>query len=345
MKKLLITGGCGFIGSNFVRYILETYPDYHVVNLDKLTYAGNRANLHELEDDPRYDFVQGDICDFAVVERLMRSVDMVANFAAETHVDRSIMGGDAFVRTNVYGTYVLLDCARASGVEKFLQVSTDEVYGSIEEGAWTEDWPMDPRSPYSASKASAELLTRSYFTTHDLPTLITRCSNNIGAYQYPEKRVPLYITNAIDNLDLPVYGNGLQIRDHLLVQDHCRALDLVLHKAVPGEAFNIGGDNDANGLEVARTILELLGKPDSLIQFVEDRPGHDQRYALDCTKIKAMGWKPKWDFGAALSETVDWYVSNEEWWRNIKGGMDYKAYYQKQYGARATLATGSDAEN
>jgi dTDP-glucose 4,6-dehydratase len=345
MKKLLVTGGCGFIGSNFIRYILETYPDYRVVNLDKLTYAGNRANLSGLEDDPRYDFVQGDICDFAVVDPLMTTADMVANFAAETHVDRSIMGGDEFVRTNVYGAYVLLDCARARGVERFLQVSTDEVYGSIEEGAWTEDWPMDPRSPYSASKASAELLTRSYFTTHDLPTLITRGSNNIGRYQYPEKRVPLYITNAIDDLSLPVYGNGLQVRDHLLVQDHCRALDLVLHQAAPGEAFNIGGDNDATGLEVARTILQMLDKPDSLIQFVEDRPGHDQRYALDSTKIQALGWKPQWDFEGALQDTVDWYVSNEEWWRNIKGGMDYKAYYQKQYGARATLAAGADAEN
>lgn len=344
MKKLLVTGGCGFIGSNFIRHILGTHPKYQVVNLDKLTYAGNRANLGDLESDPRYQFFHGDICDFGVVERAMAAVDMVVNFAAETHVDRSIMGGGEFVNTNVYGTYVLLDCARINGVERFLQVSTDEVYGSIEEGVWTEDWPLDPRSPYSASKASAELLTRSYFVTHDVPVVITRCSNNIGAYQYPEKRVPLYITNAIDDTSLPVYGNGLQVRDHLLVQDHCRALDLMLHEASPGEAFNIGGDNDATGLEVARTILELLGKPDSLIQFVEDRLGHDQRYALDCTKIKAMGWRPERDFQGALRETVDWYLKNEEWWRRIKAGVDYREYYQRQYGERETLATKTESK-
>ena len=255
MKTLLITGGCGFIGSNFIHYLLAKYPDYRVVNLDKLTYAGNPANLASLADDIRYRFVEGDICDRAAVDALVAEADMVVNFAAESHVDRSIMGGAEFVHTNFNGTYELLESAKEHGVERFHQISTDEVYGSIDEGAWTEEWPLAPRNPYSATKASAELLVRSYHITHGLPVVTTRASNNIGPYQYPEKRVPLYITNALDDQPLPIYGDGSQVRDHLFVEDHCAAIDLVLHAGADGEVYNVGGENDATGLEVARLIV------------------------------------------------------------------------------------------
>ncbi len=334
MKTMLVTGGCGFIGSNFVRYVLAKYPDYHVINLDKLTYAGNPANLTDIENDERYRFVLGDICDAQVVEPLVKKADYIVNFAAETHVDRSILGGAEFVQTNVNGTYALLDCAREYGIERFLQVSTDEVYGSIDEGEWTEEWPLEPRSPYSASKASAELLVRAFYITHELPTLVTRCSNNIGPYQYPEKRVPLFVTNAMDDLPLPIYGDGSQVRDHLYVEDHCTAIDLVLHDGNVGEVYNVGGDNDATGLEVVRTILSMLDKPDSLIQYVADRPGHDLRYALDSSKLKALGWQPQCNYEEAMQRTVDWYVENESWWRSIKSGEDFRAYYQRNYGKR-----------
>lgn len=334
MKTLLVTGGCGFIGSNFVQYMLDKYSDYRIINLDKLTYAGNLANLMAVEDDARYRFVEGDICDAQVVEPLVQEADYVVNFAAETHVDRSIMGGAEFVQTNINGTYTLLDCAREYGVERFLQVSTDEVYGSIDEGEWTEEWPLEPRSPYSASKASAELLVRAFQITHELPTLITRCSNNIGPYQYPEKRVPLFVTNAIDDLPLPVYGDGSQVRDHLYVEDHCTAIDLVLHTGLVGEAYNVGGDNDATGIEVVKTILDMLGKSESLIQYVTDRKGHDLRYALDSSKLKALGWKPQSDYEEAMQRTVDWYVQNEPWWRSIKSGEDFRTYYARNYGKR-----------
>jgi dTDP-glucose 4,6-dehydratase len=334
MKTVLVTGGCGFIGSNFVRYMLGKYLDYEVVNLDKLTYAGNPENLADVAGDARYRFVQGDICDVEVVAPLVEAADFVVNFAAETHVDRSIMGGAEFVQTNINGTYALLDCAREHGVERFLQVSTDEVYGSIDEGEWTEEWPLEPRSPYSASKASAELLVRAFYITHNLPTLVTRCSNNIGPYQYPEKRVPLFVTNAIDDLPLPVYGDGMQVRDHLYVEDHCTAIDLVLHQGQIGEAYNVGGDNDATGLEVVRTILQMLDKPESLIQYVSDRPGHDLRYALDSNKLKALGWQPQCDYEETMRRTVDWYVENEAWWRRIKGGDDFQTYYKRNYGKR-----------
>ncbi len=334
MKTVLVTGGCGFIGSNFVRYMLGKYPDYRLVNLDKLTYAGNPANLIDMESDPRYRFVEGDICDVRIIEPLVDEADYVVNFAAETHVDRSIMGGAEFVQTNINGTYALLDCAREHGVERFLQVSTDEVYGSIDEGEWTEEWPLEPRSPYSASKASAELLVRAFHVTHQLPTLVTRCSNNIGPYQYPEKRVPLFVTNAIDDQPLPVYGDGSQVRDHLYVEDHCTAIDLVLHQGCIGEAYNVGGDNDATGIEVVRTILHMLGKPESLIQHVADRPGHDLRYALDSSKLKALGWQPQCNYDEAMRRTVQWYVENESWWRSIKGGDDFREYYRRNYGKR-----------
>lgn len=334
MKTLLVTGGCGFIGSNFIHYALAKYPDYRVINIDKLTYAGNQANLANLADDMRYRFVEGDICDRPTVDALVAKADVVINFAAESHVDRSIMGGAEFVQTNFNGTYELLESAREHGVERFHQISTDEVYGSIDEGAWIEEWPLAPRNPYSATKASAELLVRSYHITHGLPVVTTRASNNIGPYQYPEKRVPLYITNAVDDLPLPVYGDGSQVRDHLYVEDHCSAIDLVLHQGEVGEVYNVGGENDATGLEVARVILERLGKDDSLLQFVTDRSGHDQRYALDSSKVQALGWKPQSDFRVAMERTVDWYVENEAWWREIKERQDYKEYYQRNYGNR-----------
>ena len=334
MKTLLITGGCGFIGSNFIHYLLAKSPDYRVVNLDKLTYAGNPANLASLADDIRYRFVEGDICDRAAVDALVAEADMVVNFAAESHVDRSIMGGAEFVHTNFNGTYELLESAKEHGVERFHQISTDEVYGSIDEGAWTEEWPLAPRNPYSATKASAELLVRSYHITHGLPVVTTRASNNIGPYQYPEKRVPLYITNALDDQPLPIYGDGSQVRDHLFVEDHCAAIDLVLHAGADGEVYNVGGENDATGLEVARLIVERLGKDEGLLQFVGDRTGHDQRYALDSSKVAALGWKPASDFRAAMQRTIDWYVANQTWWREIKERQDYRDYYQRNYGNR-----------
>ena len=334
MKTLLITGGCGFIGSNFIHYALAKYREYRVVNLDKLTYAGNPANLIGLVDDGRYRFVEGDICDPATVGPLVAEADIVVNFAAESHVDRSIMGGAEFVKTNFNGTYTLLDSAVKHGVERFHQISTDEVYGSIDEGAWTEEWPLAPRNPYSSTKASAELLVRAYHITHGLPVVTTRASNNIGPFQYPEKRVPLYITNAIDDLPLPVYGDGSQVRDHLYVEDHCSAIDLVLHQGEIGEIYNVGGENDATGLEVAKVILKRLGKDESLLQFVTDRSGHDQRYALDSSKVQALGWQPASDFRVAMERTVDWYVENESWWREIKERQDYKDYYQRNYGNR-----------
>ena len=314
--------------------MLAKYPEYRVVNLDKLTYAGNPANLIELAGGDRYRFVEGDICDPATVGPLVAEADIVVNFAAESHVDRSIMGGAEFVQTNFNGTYTLLDSAVEHGIERFHQISTDEVYGSINEGAWTEEWPLAPRNPYSSTKASAELLVRAYHITHGLPTVTTRASNNVGPFQYPEKRVPLYISNAIDDLPLPVYGDGSQVRDHLYVEDHCSAIDLVLHQGEIGEIYNVGGENDATGLEVAKVILKRLGKDESLLTFVTDRSGHDQRYALDSSKVQALGWQPASDFRVAMERTVDWYVENESWWREIKERQDYKDYYQRNYGNR-----------
>jgi len=334
MKTMLVTGGCGFIGSNYIRYILSQETEWQVINLDKLTYAGNLGNLSNLADNLRYRFVHGDICNVDIVQPLVDEADVVINFAAETHVDRSIMGGAEFVQTNINGTYTLLECARVCGVERFLQVSTDEVYGSIEEGLWTEEWPLDPRSPYSASKASAELLVNAFHVTHGLPILITRCSNNIGPYQYPEKRVPLFVTNAIDDLALPIYGDGSQVRDHLYVEDHCSAINVVLNSGEPGEAYNVGGDNEATGIDVVRTILRILDKPENLIENVADRPGHDARYALDSSKLRGLGWLPTCDYAEAMQRTVEWYVANEAWWRSIKDSGDFRDYYQRNYGKR-----------
>lgn len=341
MRNLLITGGAGFIGSNFTRYILEKYPDYRVVVYDKLTYAGNLDNLRDLEGNPRYTFVWGDICDAEAVDRVMRAhkIDAIVNFAAETHVDRSIMEADAFIKTDVYGTYVLLEAARRYGGVRYHQVSTDEVYGEVLEGRSKEDDPLQPRSPYAASKAGAEHLVAAYHVTYGIPTTVTRGSNNIGPYQYPEKVVPLFITNAIDNLELPLYGNGLQMRDYQYVLDHCEGIDLVLHQGVPGEVYNLGSGVETRNIDMAHLVLRLLGKPESLIRHVTDRPGHDRRYALDCSKIMALGWRPRHTFEEALEKTVRWYVENEWWWRKIKSG-EYLEYYRKWYVEREKQAKG-----
>jgi len=333
VKTVLITGGAGFIGSNFVRHMLTTHEDYRVVNLDKLTYAGNLDNLRDVEENPRYAFVQGDICNGELANHLMQNIDLVVNFAAESHVDRSIMGAEEFMRSNALGVYTLLDAARLHGVERFLQVSTDEVYGSLgaDEAPWTEEAPLAPRNPYSVAKASGDMMARAFAVTYGLPVVVTRASNNIGAFQYPEKRVPLFVTHAIDDLPLPVYGKGEAIRDHLYVTDHCEAIDLVLHKGEPGEAYNVGGENEANGMEVVEKILGLLEKPEDLIQYVKDRPGHDMRYSLDSSRIKALGWAPKYGFDDSLRLTVEWYLGNESWWRKIGESASYREYYEKNY--------------
>lgn len=325
-QSLLITGGLGFIGANFVRYILEHF-DVKVVNLDNITYAGNPDNLKDIESDPRYDFVRGDICDKELVGVLFseHSFDAVVHFAAESHVDRSITGPEIFVTTNVLGTQVLLDQARISWDgyfcnRKFVHVSTDEVYGSLgTTGYFTETTPYAPNSPYSASKAGSDLMARAYFHTFGLPVTITNCSNNYGPYQYPEKLIPLMITNAIDGIPLPVYGDGKNIRDWLYVEDHCSALNRVLEKGHPGETYNIGGSNEWQNIDIVKTILAELGRPESLITYVPDRVGHDRRYAIDASKIKhALGWQPTMQFKVGIQKTIQWYVDNETWWRKLK---------------------------
>ena len=336
MKTILITGGAGFIGSHFARHMLQAYRDYRVINLDKLTYAGNLDNVLDIADDPRYEFVRGDICDAKLVNAVMQRVDLVANFAAESHVDRSIMGAEAFMKTNALGVYTLLASARARGVERFLQVSTDEVYGALAEGEepWTEEAPIAPRNPYAVAKASGDMMARAFAITYGLPVVITRSANNIGPFQYPEKRVPIYITNALDHMPLPVYGAGTAVRDHLYVTDHCAAIDLALHEGTPGQAYNVGGENEADGLSVAQKILAYLEKPQDLIQHVTDRPGHDMRYSLNTSKIAALGWKPKYNFEDALRRTVEWYLNNEDWWRKIRNSAGYREYYKRQYSGR-----------
>lgn len=331
MKNLLITGGAGFIGSNFVRYILNKYPDYHTIVFDKLTYAGNLDNLRDVASNPRYAFIRGDICDANAVERAIREhrIDTIVNFAAETHVDRSIMDADAFIKTDVYGTYVLLEAAKKFGL-RYHQVGTDEVYGWVEQGRSREEDRLLPRSPYAASKAGADLLIHAYVITHKVAATITRGSNNIGPYQYPEKVVPLFVTNAIDNLPLPLYGDGKQMRDYQYVLDHCEAIDVVLHHGKIGEVYNVGTGEETENIVMARMILKLLGKPESLIQHVPDRPGHDRRYALDVSKLRALGWRSTHTFEEALRKTVQWYVENEWWWRKLKSG-EYLEYYRKQY--------------
>lgn len=344
MRNFMITGGAGFIGSNFVRYMLEKYSDCFIVVYDKLTYAGRLENLQDVAEKfaDRYAFVRGDICDAALVRETIRTynVDTIVNFAAETHVDRSIMDPDAFIRTDVYGTYVLLEATREFGLERFHQISTDEVYGHVPEGASKESDPVAPRSPYAASKTSADLLVQAYHITYNLPVTITRGANNIGPYQYPEKVVPLFVTNAIDNLPLPLYGDGLQVRDYQYVLDHCEAVDLVLHKGEIGGIYNIGTGTEMRNIDMARLILRLLGKPESLIQPVRDRPGHDRRYSLDVSKIRALGWRPTHTCEEAIEKTVRWYVENEWWWRPIKSGEVYREYYRRQYEGREIITEG-----
>jgi dTDP-glucose 4,6-dehydratase len=312
--RLLVTGGAGFIGNNFIRYILNKYKDYFIINLDKLTYAGCLDNLKDVQNNPRYKFVHGDICDPVVVKKLMKSCDVVVNFAAESHVDRSIKDPSSFIKTNFTGVYNLLEIAKKSNIKKFIQISTDEVYGSILSGSFKEDSPLNPSSPYSASKASADLLALSYYTTFKLPVLITRSSNNFGPYQYPEKIIPLFTTNALQGKSLPVYGTGKNIRDWIYVEDNCRGIDLVLHKGKIGEIYNIGGGNEKSNIEITNLILKYLNKPKSLITFVKDRLGHDFRYSLNCDKIKKLGFKPKYDFETALRRTIEWYINNKSWW-------------------------------
>jgi len=335
MRNILVAGGAGFIGSHFMRHMLNHYPDYRVVACDKLTYAGNLDNLRDVEGDPRYLFLRGDICDAEAVERIIREhkIDTVVNFAAESHVDRSIMEPGSFILTDVYGPYVLLEAARKHGIGRCVMVSTDEVYGSIERGSFKEADALDPSSPYSASKAGGDLVARAYYKTFGTPVIITRGSNTFGPFQYPEKIIPLFITNALDDLPLPLYGDGLNVRDWIYVLDHCEAVDIVLHRGAPGEIYNIGAGNELPNVELTKLILKLLGKPESLIQYVKDRPGHDRRYSLDCAKIRALGWRPRHRFEEALAETVQWYVENQWWWRKIKSG-EYAEYYRKMYSER-----------
>jgi dTDP-glucose 4,6-dehydratase len=333
--KILVTGGAGFIGSNFIHQTLKAHPDWDVTNLDKVTYAGNLENLQGIEKDPRYHFVKGDIADHEVVDSLLaQKFDVIVNFAAESHVDRSILDATPFIDTNIRGTQVLLEGVRKHGVGKYIQVSTDEVYGSIDKGSFTEKSPLDPSSPYSACKASADLLCLAYFKTHHTPIVITRCTNNYGPYQFPEKLIPLVISNAMEGKPIPVYGDGLNVRDWIYVLDHCRALDTVIQYGKTGEIYNVAGNSEKTNLELIRAILRHLKKPESLIKFVTDRPGHDRRYAIDGTKIeKELGWKPAYAYEDALASTVDWYLQNEAWWRRIKSG-DYLKYYDTWYGHR-----------
>jgi dTDP-glucose 4,6-dehydratase len=338
MLPLLVTGGCGFIGSNFTRYLLETDPQATIVNFDQLTYAGNLANLNDVGSDPRYRFVKGDIGDREAVQAAVRGgVTGIINFAAESHVDRSILDSGPFVRTNVLGTQVLLDVAREFSVPRFLQVSTDEVYGSLgRTGLFTEDTPLAPNSPYAASKAAADLLVRSYVHTFGLPAVITRCSNNYGPFQFPEKIIPLFITNLLRDQPIPVYGDGLNVRDWIHVQDHCAAIDLVFRKGRAGEVYNIGGRCERTNLELTHALLKAVGKPDSLIHYVKDRPGHDRRYAIDSAKVEhELGWRPRVAFDEGLCQTVRWYQEHGDWIDQIRSG-DYMQYYDRQYGRFAS---------
>ncbi len=337
MKKILITGGAGFIGSNFVKLVLKKHPEYKVINLDALTYAGNLQTLQDIEKNPNYRFVKGDIGDHALIEKLFtEGLDYVVNFAAESHVDRSILDPEIFVKTNVLGTQVLLNVARKAWgtdtTKRYLQVSTDEVYGSLgATGYFTEDTPIATNSPYSASKAGADLLVRAYYETFKLPVVTTRCSNNYGPYQFPEKLIPLMISNVLENKKLPVYGDGKNVRDWLHVADHCEAIDIVLHKGKLGDVYNIGGNNEKENIYIVKLLLKELGKPESLIEYVKDRPGHDRRYAIDASKMKReLDWAPAYTFEQGIKETIAWYVQNPDWVKSVKSG-EYLHYYAKQY--------------
>ena len=336
MKNILVTGGAGFIGSNFVKYILNN-TDYNVFNYDKLTYAGNLENLSDIENNPNYKFIKGDICSVDEVEKALteNDIDTIVNFAAESHVDRSILSSKEFILTNILGTQVLLDVSKKAGIEKFLQVSTDEVYGSLPEDRkdllFTEKTPITTNSPYSASKASADLLCNAYCHTHKFPVLITRCSNNYGPYQFPEKLIPLMIAKAIDGENLPVYGDGKNVRDWLYVEDHCSAILTVLENGRLGEVYNVGGNNEWYNIDIVKLILKTLGKGEDRITYVKDRPGHDRRYAIDSTKIMTeLGWKPEHDFEEGIKLTINWYLENEDWWRKVMSG-EYLKYYEMNY--------------
>jgi dTDP-glucose 4,6-dehydratase len=336
MVNVLVTGGAGFIGSNFVRYALDAHPDWHITNLDKLTYAGRMETLSDVIDDPRHTFVHGDIADAVVAAPLVSASDIVVHFAAETHVDRSILEAGEFIKTDIIGTFVLLEAARqTSRLRCFIQISTDEVYGSVPEGSSVETDELKPRNPYSASKAGADRLAYSYWATHNVPVMITRASNNYGPFQFPEKMIPLFISNAIDNVPVPLYGEGLNIRDWLHVRDHCRGVDMVIERGTRGEVYNIGGGNEVRNVDLTHMLLRLADREKSLIQKVQDRQGHDLRYSLDTSKLRTLGWKPQVPFEEGLKDTVDWYRKNEWWWRPIKDkDPAFRAYYQTQYGSR-----------
>jgi len=330
--KLLITGGAGFIGSNFIRYLLHEHLDWELVNLDKLTYAGNLENLKDVDTSSRYHFIHGDIADRELIGSILsQKVDIIINFAAESHVDRSILDAYPFIQTNVNGTQVLLEEARQYHISKFIQISTDEVYGSIEKGKFTEESPILPNSPYAAAKAAADLLCRVYWKTYNLPVIVTRCSNNFGPYQFPEKLIPLAITNALENKTIPIYGDGLNVRDWIYVEDHCRAIDLIMQKGKIGEVYNIAANREIANLELIHTLLNMMGKSRKLTEFVTDRSSHDRRYALDTTKIeRELNWSSIYAFEQALADTINWYINNESWWCNIKSG-EYIEYYQRMY--------------
>jgi len=316
--KIFVTGGAGFIGSNFIRYMLDSYTQYEIVNFDKLTYAGNLNNLKGIDKDPRYRFVEGDICNANAVIAALKGCGAAVNFAAESHVDRSITSAKEFIATNVMGTQVLLEAVRELDIQRYLQISTDEVYGSIDVGSFKETDPLEPSSPYSASKASADLLCRSYYTTFGIPVIITRSSNNFGPYQYPEKLIPLFTTNLLEDIPAPIYGDGKNVRDWCYVEDNCRGIDTVLHRGEIGGIYNIGAGNEVTNLIITETILGHLKKPKSLIEFVPDRLGHDRRYSIETSKVRALGWEPHYDFATAMAMTIDWYRGNEWWWRPLK---------------------------
>ena len=336
MVEVLVTGGAGFIGSQYVRCALSAHADWRVTTLDKLTYAGRLENLQDVLDHPRHRFIRGDVCDPEQAAPLVRGSDLVVHFAAETHVDRSIQGAGDFIRTDVHGTFVLLEAAReAPHLRRFVQISTDEVYGSVPAGASRETDELKPRNPYAASKAGADRLAYSFWATYGVPVSVTRASNNYGPRQFPEKVIPLFVTNAIDGLPVPLYGDGLNVRDWLHVEDHCRALDLLIERGTPGEVYNIGGGNLVPNVELTRRILGLLDRPESLVQPVPDRPGHDRRYCLDTSKLRSLGWEPAVPFAEGLAATIAWYRDNEWWWRPIKqGDPEYRTYYERQYGRR-----------
>jgi dTDP-glucose 4,6-dehydratase len=331
--KILVTGGCGFIGSAFVRNVLKSRGgEVSIVNLDKLTYAGNPRNVEEVADHPGYRFLRGDIVDTEAVRSAMEGCDVVVNFAAETHVDRSLLGDASFIETDMRGVFVLLEEARRVGIRKFIQISTDEVYGSIERGSFTEESALTPRNPYSASKAGGDRLAYSYWASYGVPVVITRASNNYGPYQYPEKLIPLFVTNAIDGQPLPLYGDGRNVRDWLFVDDHASAIEFLIERGVPGEVYNVAGGNERENIEITRRVLQFLGKPESLIRHVEDRAGHDRRYSLDAGKLARLGFAPRTRFEGALEKTVRWYLEREDWWRPIKEhDGEFRAFYQTQY--------------